>query len=150
MRTNLEPGSRRPGMERSRDRKPIIKRSKGAGSIALLALLVCAIFGVGGAAAGDGSYATHVREARLHAQLVGAALSHRTPQQVLLAVTPTTPATTTTPVTTTTTATTPTNTTTATTPTQTDTTTTPTQTDTTTTPTPTKTTTTTTPRRTDT
>src|SRR3984885_2881591 len=140
MRTNLEPGSRRPGMERSRDRTPFIKRSKGAGSIALLALLVCAIFGVGGAAAGDGSYATHVREARLHAQLVGAALCHRTPQQVLLAVTPTKPAT----------ATTPTQPATTTTPTQTDTTTTPTQTDTTTTTTPTQTdtTTTTTPTQT--
>jgi diguanylate cyclase (GGDEF)-like protein len=79
-------------MERSADWTRIIKRSKGAGSIALVVTLVCAIFGVGGAAAGDGSYARHVREARLHARLAGAALAHRSPAQLLLAVTPKTPA----------------------------------------------------------
>jgi diguanylate cyclase (GGDEF)-like protein len=79
-------------MERSAEWTRIIKRSKGAGSIALVVMLVCAIFGVGGAAAGDGSYARHVREARLHARLAGAALAHRSPAQLLLAVTPKTPA----------------------------------------------------------
>ena len=118
-------------MERSRERTPISKRSKGACSIALVVTLVCAIFGVGGAAAGDGKYARHVRQERLEARLAGAALAHRTPQQLLLAITPkthspaasapattpaatvNTPAATTTPATTTTT---PATTTTATTP----------------------------------
>jgi diguanylate cyclase (GGDEF)-like protein len=100
-------------MERSSDRMRIFRRSKGALSIALIVGLVCAIFGVGGAAAGDGSYARHMREARLEAKLAGAALAHRTPEQLILAVTPkpkahtaTTPATTaiaTTPATTATT-----------------------------------------------
>ncbi len=75
-------------MERSSDRTRIFTRSKGAFSIALVIGLVCAIFGVGGAAAGDGSYARHLREARLEAKLAGAALAHRTPEQLLLAVTP--------------------------------------------------------------
>src|SRR5579859_4602552 len=88
MRTNLEPGSRRPGMERSRMRTPIIKRSKGAGTTALVVTLGCAIFGVGGAAAGNKSYARHVRQARLEARLAGAVLAHRTPEQLVLAMTP--------------------------------------------------------------
>ena len=75
-------------MERSSDRTRIFTRRKGAFSIALVIGLVCAIFGVGGAAAGDGSYARHLREARLEAKLAGAALAHRTPEQLLLAVTP--------------------------------------------------------------
>src|SRR5579862_5608484 len=88
MLTNLEPGSRRPGMERSRNRTPISQRSKGACTIALVVTLGCAIIGVGGAAAGDGKYARHVRLERLHARLIGAALAHRTPEQLVLAVVP--------------------------------------------------------------
>jgi diguanylate cyclase (GGDEF)-like protein len=75
-------------MERSSDRTRFFRRSKGAASIALVIGLICAVFGVGGAAAGDGSYARHLREARLEAKLAGAALAHRTPEQLLLAVTP--------------------------------------------------------------
>jgi diguanylate cyclase (GGDEF)-like protein len=75
-------------MERSRERTPMSKRSKGACSIALMVALVCASFGVGGAAAGDGKYARHLRQERLEARLAGAALAHRTPQQLLLAITP--------------------------------------------------------------
>ena len=75
-------------MERSRNRTPIIQRSKGACSIGLVVALGCAVFGVGGAAAGDGSYARHVREARLEARLAGATLAHRTPEQLVLAITP--------------------------------------------------------------
>ena len=75
-------------MERSSDRTRISRRSKGACSIALVVGFGCAVFGVGGAAAGDGSYARHLREARLEAKLAGAALAHRTPEQLLLAVTP--------------------------------------------------------------
>jgi diguanylate cyclase (GGDEF)-like protein len=71
-------------MERSRSRTPIIKRSKGACIAGLVVTLGCAVFGVGGAAAGDGSYAHHVR---LERQL-GAALAHRSPEQLVLAVTP--------------------------------------------------------------
>ncbi|MBV8217039.1 MAG: hypothetical protein JO325_01135, partial [Solirubrobacterales bacterium] len=75
-------------MERSRNRTPISQRSKGAGTIALVVALGCAVFGVGGAAAGDGSYSRHMREARLQARLAGAALAHRTPEQLLLAIPP--------------------------------------------------------------
>jgi hypothetical protein len=75
-------------MEPSSDRTRISRRSKGACSIALVVGFGCAVFGVGGAAAGDGSYARHLREARLEAKLAGAALAHRTPEQLVLAVTP--------------------------------------------------------------
>jgi diguanylate cyclase (GGDEF)-like protein len=75
-------------MEPSSDRTRISRRSKGACSIALVVGFGCAVFGVGGAAAGDGSYGRHLREARLEAKLAGAALAHRTPEQLLLAVTP--------------------------------------------------------------
>jgi diguanylate cyclase (GGDEF)-like protein len=72
-------------MERSRrDRTPIFKRSKGACTIGTVVALGCAIFGVGAAAAGDGSYARHLRAERM----LGAALAHRTPEQLVLAVTP--------------------------------------------------------------
>ncbi len=56
-------------MERSRKRTPIIQRSKGACTIGLVMAIGCAIFGVGGAAAGDGTFARHVAraEARRHA-----------------------------------------------------------------------------------
>src|SRR5438552_125272 len=86
MVNNLEPG--RPGMERSRKRTPIFKRSKGAATAALAVSLGCAIFGVGGAVAGDGKYAHHVRQAHLEARLAGLALDHRTPEQLVLAITP--------------------------------------------------------------
>ena len=75
-------------MERSRKRTPIFKRSKGAATTALAVSLGCAIFGVGGAAAGDGKYAHHVRQERLEARLAGLALAHRTPEQLVLAITP--------------------------------------------------------------
>src|ERR1700761_7834024 len=61
MVTNLESGSRRPGMERSRKRTPI-QRTKGACRIGLVRAFGSAIFAVGGAAAGDGTYPRHVRE----------------------------------------------------------------------------------------
>src|SRR5690242_293597 len=84
MVTNLDNGSRRPGMERSRNRTPIIQRSKVAASIGLVVALAFALFGVGGAAAGDHSYAHHVRMERA----LGAALAHRSPEQLVLAMTP--------------------------------------------------------------
>jgi diguanylate cyclase (GGDEF)-like protein len=72
-------------MERSRrDRTPIFKRSKGACTIGTVVALGCAVFGVGVAGAGDGSYARHLRAERM----LGAALARRTPEQVVLAVTP--------------------------------------------------------------
>ena len=71
-------------MSSSRKRTPIIQRSKGAGTVALVITLACAGFGVGEAAAGDGSYARHVREQRL----VDQALAHRTPEQFVLAIQP--------------------------------------------------------------
>ncbi len=76
-------------MERSRQRMPMSQRSKGACTIAALAVgFGCAVFGVGGADGGTSAYARHVREARLEARLAGAALSHRTPEQLLLAIRP--------------------------------------------------------------
>ena len=75
-------------MERSRMRTPIIQRSKGACTVGLVVSLGCALFGVGGAAAGDGKYARHAQEARVEARLTGAALAHRTPEQLVLAITP--------------------------------------------------------------
>ena len=71
-------------MERSRKRTPIIQRSKGAGTVALVLALGFAVFGVGGAAAGDGTYARHAREQALE----GIALSHRTAEQLVLAMKP--------------------------------------------------------------
>ena len=71
-------------MERSRMRTPILQRSKGACTVGLAILMGCAIFGVGGAAAGDGAYARHARAQRL----AGIALAHRTPEQFLLAMKP--------------------------------------------------------------
>ncbi|HKO26250.1 MAG TPA: hypothetical protein VJU80_02230, partial [Solirubrobacteraceae bacterium] len=50
----------------------------------LVVTLGCALFGVGGAAAGDHSYAHHVRMERQ----LGAALAHRSPEQLVLAMTP--------------------------------------------------------------
>ena len=79
-------------MERSRKRTPIIHRSKGACTIGLVLAMGFAVFGVGGAAAGDGTYARHAREQRL----AGIALAHRTAEQLVLAMKPhtsTTPAT---------------------------------------------------------
>ena len=79
-------------MERSRKRAPIIHRSKGACTIGLVLAMGFAVFGVGGAAAGDGTYARHAREQRL----AGIALAHRTAEQLVLAMKPhtsTTPAT---------------------------------------------------------
>jgi diguanylate cyclase (GGDEF)-like protein len=84
MVTNLESGSRRPGMERSRKRTPIIHRSKGACTIGLVLAMGFAVFGVGGAAAGDGTYARHAREQRL----AGIALAHRTAEELVLAMKP--------------------------------------------------------------
>jgi diguanylate cyclase (GGDEF)-like protein len=75
-------------MERSRQRTPIIQRSKVAAVIALVVGFGCAVFGVGGAAAGNGAYVRHVREARLESKLAGLALAHRTPAQLVLAMTP--------------------------------------------------------------
>jgi diguanylate cyclase (GGDEF)-like protein len=75
-------------MERSRNTMPVIQHSKGAFSVALVVSLCCAFFGVGGAVAGDGKYARHVRHVRLEARLAGAALAHRTPEQLVLAITP--------------------------------------------------------------
>ena len=71
-------------MERSRMRTPVIQRSKVACTIALTVGFGCAVFGVGGAAAGNSSYVRHVREDRLAAQ----ALAQRSPDQVLLAIKP--------------------------------------------------------------
>jgi diguanylate cyclase (GGDEF)-like protein len=84
MLINLETGSRRPGMDPSRKRTRVIQRTKGACTTALVVAFGCAIFGVSGAAAGDGSYA---RAQRAQA-LAGAALAQRTPEQVLLAIKP--------------------------------------------------------------
>ncbi|MGH2881518.1 MAG: hypothetical protein ACRDPA_02240, partial [Solirubrobacteraceae bacterium] len=61
-----------------------MKRSKGACTIGTVVALGCAVFGVGAAAAGDGSYAHHLRAQRM----LGAALAHRSPEQLVLAVTP--------------------------------------------------------------
>ena len=149
-------------MERSRKRTPMIQRRKGIfATIALAVGFGCAVFGVGGATAGNGAYFRHVRAERMANKLAGLALAHRSPEQLVLAIKPkvkahdaTTPvattealaATTTTTTTSTAPATTTTSTTTDTTPTDTTTTTTPTTTDTT----PTDTTTTTTPTTTDT
>src|SRR5580704_2197957 len=89
MQTNLELGRRRPGMERSRKRMPMSQRSKGACTIAALAVgFGCAVFGVGGADGGTRGYARHLREARIEARLAGAELSHRSPEQLLLAIRP--------------------------------------------------------------
>jgi diguanylate cyclase (GGDEF)-like protein len=71
-------------MERSRKRTPIIQRSKGACTMGLALVMAFAIFGVGGAAAGDGTYSRLAREQRL----AGLALAHRTPEQLLLAIKP--------------------------------------------------------------
>jgi len=84
-------------------RTRVTKRSKAACAVALSITVGCAIFGVGGAAAGDSTYASHLREARLEARLAGADLAHRTPSQLVLAVTPKTDAASTTPAVTTTT-----------------------------------------------
>ena len=76
-------------MERSRKRMPMSQRSKGACTIAALAVgFGCAVFGVGGADGGTRAYARHLREARLEARLAGAELSHRSPEQLLLAIRP--------------------------------------------------------------
>jgi len=76
-------------MDRSAKRTPMSQRSKGACTIAALAVgFGCAAFGVGGAAGGDRSYAHQVREARLEARLAGIALAHRSPEQVVLAMRP--------------------------------------------------------------
>jgi diguanylate cyclase (GGDEF)-like protein len=65
------------------------QRSKGACTIAALAVgFGCAVFGVGGADGGTRAYARHLREARLEARLAGAELSHRSPEQLLLAIRP--------------------------------------------------------------
>src|ERR1700729_734925 len=89
MHTNLEQGSWRPGMDRSRKRMPMSQRSKGACTIAALAVgFGAAVFGVGGADGGTRAYARHLREARLEARLAGAELSHRSPEQLLLAIRP--------------------------------------------------------------
>jgi diguanylate cyclase (GGDEF)-like protein len=76
-------------MERSRKRMPMSQRSKGACTIAALAVgFGCAVFGVGGADGGTRGYARHLREARIEARLAGAELSHRSPEQLLLAIRP--------------------------------------------------------------
>jgi diguanylate cyclase (GGDEF)-like protein len=76
-------------MERSANRTRMSQRSKGACTIAALAVgFGCAVFGVGGAAGGDRSYVHQVREARLEARLAGIALAHRSPEQVVLAMRP--------------------------------------------------------------
>ena len=76
-------------MERSAIRTPMSQRSKGACTIAALAVgFGCAVFGVGGAAGGDRSYAHQVREASLEARFAGIALAHRSPEQVVLAMRP--------------------------------------------------------------
>ena len=75
-------------MERSRKRTPMIYRSKAVCAIALAVGFGCAVFGVGGATAGNGTYFRHVREARLERKLAGLALAHRSPEQLVLAITP--------------------------------------------------------------
>ena len=75
-------------MERSRKRTPMIDRSKAVCAIALAVGFGCAVFGVGGATAGNGAYLRHVREARLERKLAGLALAHRSPEQLVLAITP--------------------------------------------------------------
>jgi diguanylate cyclase (GGDEF)-like protein len=75
-------------MERSRKRTPMIDRSKGLCAIALAVGFGCAVFGVGGATAGNGAYLRHVREARLESKLAGLALDHRSPEQLVLAIKP--------------------------------------------------------------
>jgi diguanylate cyclase (GGDEF)-like protein len=76
-------------MERSRKGMPMSQRSKGACTIAALAVgFGCAVFGVGGADGGTRAYARHLREARLEARLAGVELSHRSPEQLLLAIRP--------------------------------------------------------------
>jgi len=75
-------------MERSRERTPIFQRSKAACAIALAIGFGCAVFGAGGAAAGNGAYFRHVREAKLQNRLAGLALAHRSPEQLVLAMKP--------------------------------------------------------------
>ncbi len=71
-------------MERSRKRTPMIHRSKAVCAIALAVGFGCAVFGVGGAGAGDGAYVHHLQQVRLE----NLALAHRSPEQVVLAMTP--------------------------------------------------------------
>ena len=75
-------------MEPSRKRTPMIYRSKAVCAIALAVGFGCAVFGVGGATAGNGTYFRHVRESRLERKLAGLALAHRSPEQLVLAITP--------------------------------------------------------------
>ncbi len=71
-------------MERSRKRTPMIYRSKAVCAIALAVGFGCAVFGVGGAGAGDGAYVHHLQQVRLE----NLALAHRSPEQLVLAMKP--------------------------------------------------------------
>jgi diguanylate cyclase (GGDEF)-like protein len=71
-------------MERSRKRTAMIYRSKAVCAIALAVGFGCAVFGVGGAGAGDGAYVHHLQQVRLE----NLALAHRSPEQLVLAMTP--------------------------------------------------------------